>query len=390
MLFESYSKETWHLSCIKFGFGFLLLFEVYETLIKAGENGTLDTAFSIISWSFNALQSGKWPYCDWKGKKLPGSRKDLHIYHRVDSCERFLIEKNNTNGLRYPPGSLGSKRAGLFLAGGWRAVVTGVIGDLDYLCGTLQLPRWSRADNNCALCRCERWGQYTWKCFERNAAWITTCWSPSTWKNWGSRSQCKLWNIQNLSACNVGADWMHAKYLGSDLVAFASILWVSIFVLSTSTPTEALGNFNKFLKEWYSANKTTSRFSNFESTRLFMNKKGFKLKGKAAQVKCFGQPLLQYWLSIYNAEVHIQRIITLYLKLNVKCEHLLDMNKGELFLGHLSCSSSVQTLVKNLECSCFFNPFVLQLPHTHKLTQEKKMLQNLRPRFFLWHTFTTF
>ena len=141
MLFESYSKETWHLSCIKFGFGFLLLFEVYETLIKAGENGTLDTAFSIISWSFNALQSGKWPCCDWKGKKLPGSRKDLHIYHRVDSCERFLIEKNNTNALRYPPGSLGSKRAGLFLAGGWRAVVTGVIGDLDYLCGTLQLPR---------------------------------------------------------------------------------------------------------------------------------------------------------------------------------------------------------------------------------------------------------
>ena len=41
--------------------------EVFETLLKTGEGGTLDVAFSIISWSFNALLSGKWPTHDWKG-----------------------------------------------------------------------------------------------------------------------------------------------------------------------------------------------------------------------------------------------------------------------------------------------------------------------------------
>ena len=43
--------------------------EVYETLLKTGEGGTLDVAFSIISLSFNALLSGKWPTRDWKGQQ---------------------------------------------------------------------------------------------------------------------------------------------------------------------------------------------------------------------------------------------------------------------------------------------------------------------------------
>lgn len=43
--------------------------EVYETLLKTGDGGTLDVAFSIISWSFNALLTGKWPTHDWKGER---------------------------------------------------------------------------------------------------------------------------------------------------------------------------------------------------------------------------------------------------------------------------------------------------------------------------------
>ena len=43
--------------------------QVYETLLKNGAGGALDVAFSIISWSFNALLTGCWPMADWNGRK---------------------------------------------------------------------------------------------------------------------------------------------------------------------------------------------------------------------------------------------------------------------------------------------------------------------------------
>ena len=42
--------------------------EVYETFLKAGPGGTLDEAFTIIAWSFNALMPGKWPSQAWTGR----------------------------------------------------------------------------------------------------------------------------------------------------------------------------------------------------------------------------------------------------------------------------------------------------------------------------------
>ena len=63
-------------------------------------------------------------------------------------------------------------------------------------------------------------------------------------KNWEGRSRCRLFEIHGLTACNVSGDWLHAKYLGSDLVAFGSILWLRAFVLGPGNETENMKIFD--------------------------------------------------------------------------------------------------------------------------------------------------
>ncbi len=225
------------------------------------------------------------------------------------------------------------QRANSALASGYFAVLTGILGDMDYLAGTLQLPRWSRAVNCCPLCQCCLHGVNTWKNFKVNAPWVSTCWLPSTWKIWTDRSPSPLFQIRHVTACNVCSDWMHAKYLGSDMTAFASILWLAIFSLRSSTPQNNLLDFEKHLKMHYREHKTESRYSAFCTTRLFVNKKGLKLKGKAAQIKAFGKPLYTYWQKLCNPAIQVQKLILVYLKLNLQCEELLDYNKFEEFFS---------------------------------------------------------
>ena len=53
-------------------------------------------------------------------------------------------------------------KAGTLLAGGFKAILFAIEGDLDYLPATLGLPRWSRKDSPCCLCKCsgEGWQDF--------------------------------------------------------------------------------------------------------------------------------------------------------------------------------------------------------------------------------------
>ena len=234
---------------------------------------------------------------------------------------------------RYSTHSLEGQRANSPLARGFFGVLTGILGDMDYLAGTLQLPRWSRSVNCCPLCQCCLHGVHTWKHFKADAPWVSTCWTPSTWLDWAGKSPSPLFQIRHVTACNVCSDWMHSKYLGSDMTAYASVLWLAIFILGNSDPQSNLLDFEKHLKMHYKEHKTESRYSAFCTTRMFVNKKGLKLKGKAAQIKAFGKPLFTYWQKLYNPAVYVQKLVLIYLKLNLQCEELLDLNKSEEFFN---------------------------------------------------------
>ena len=294
---------------------------------------------------------------------------------------------------RFPSSSLAGKRTNTWLANGYIGVLTGILGDLDYMCQTLQLPRWSRNINSCALCLCDAQGPYSWKVFKPDAPWVSKCWTPSTWSAWEGRSKCGLFEIRHLTAVNVQCDYMHAKYLGTDLVAFASVLWLAIFVAGSQSPAKNLADFQKHLKSYYQEHNTASRFSAFNSYKYFMNKKGMKLKGKAAQVKAFGQPLLEFWQKVYNPSVSIHKLVLVYMKLNVKCEELMDANRDEIHFSNWTCKQFQPTpqlyvmlhLLKTLflfATICFHQTFHV---HLHEATQ---MQLNSKEPCSKWHTCT--
>ena len=179
------------------------------------------------------------------------------------------------------------------------------------MANTLLLPRWSKANNCCALCLCTKRGECTWKNFQsENAPWTSKIWTPAAWSAWPERRKCRLFEIKGLTAANVACDWMHAKYLGTDLVAFGSVLYLWVFQIGLGSQMDNLRAFDDFLKGFYRENRTASRFAAILSTRMFLNKKGVKLKGKAAQVKCLGLPLLMFWQQVCNQEIEIHRQIT--------------------------------------------------------------------------------
>ena len=252
--------------------------------------------------------------------------------------------------LRYKKNSLAGRRANTWLASGFRAVITGVLGDLDYLAGTLQLPRWSKAHNSCCLCLCSSSGENSWKIFKEDAPWIQKIWTPSTWEAWEDKSPCKLFaHTKHPTACSVQSDWMHAKYLGVDMVTFASILWLCMYVVGPDSPNENLQAFERHLKEFYKNNRVDSRYSHFNTFKFFQNQKGLKLKGKAAQIKEFGRPLLSFWEKLHNEELRIHKLILVYLKLNVKIENILDDNKKEIYLSYFTSTEKKHILWKNFK-----------------------------------------
>ena len=174
--------------------------EAFEKLLREGEQSTLDSVFTILAWSFNALLEGTFPHSDWNGRPFPASSEH-------------------------------GKRAGKPLANGYYGVVCSLVGDLDYLNKTLGLPHHGRKDSCCSMCKATGQGGATWKAFQVNAQWRNLIWSPAQWQAWPGKSKCCIFGINHLTAANVAGDWMHNKYLGHDQYALGSVVYLLIYHL---------------------------------------------------------------------------------------------------------------------------------------------------------------
>ena len=91
-----------------------LMFYMYAGFVHLMTKASMRIGWSVLTWSFAALATGKWPERD-------------HL------------------GNLYPPGSLQQKRANTWFAGGFRAVVWCIAGDLDYYAKNLWLRHCSSA-----------------------------------------------------------------------------------------------------------------------------------------------------------------------------------------------------------------------------------------------------
>jgi len=278
---------------------------VFDSLCSKGEcNGTLHQFFLILRWSLYWLWMGVWPDRHWNSNEV------------------------------YSPDSPEGQKAGTLLAAGYFGVLWAIMGDLDYMAAILNLPRFSSSTSPCALCQCSSTGDFSWTDNRPTAPWIASCWTAGSWLSWENKSNCPLFTLPGVTALSVCLDYMHCKYLGMDQYMFGSVLWLLVhYVLQYGDAQFNLGVLWDEIKTYYKQHKTPCRFKYLNRLTMFTRKnKAHKLRGKAAEVKHFGEVLLWLWQKHMNPALLLHKRILLMLKLNVQMETILALNKTSFAL----------------------------------------------------------
>lgn len=279
----------------------LWIWGVFLKAMLQGAGGTLERFMKILKWSFYWLWLGKWPTHDYEGKKYPLSSEE-------------------------------GKKANTWLADGYYAVLWALMGDLDYFYYTLGLPRYS-ASSPCCLCKCTIHGATTWKDNRKNAPWLQTLWTPSSWLNWEGRTKCEIFTLPGVTATTVALDYMHSKYLGCDQYIFGSVFYLLCFVIMESTPKANLERCWAFIKLYWKNHRVSVKYRYINKLTMFVRKSDFpKLRGKAAEIKHFGPVVLALFTKFMNKNLEIHKTIQTLLKLNVKMEQILESHKEAVAL----------------------------------------------------------
>ncbi len=160
---------------------------------------------------------------------------------------------------RWPRGSKNAIQAGKQLAEGYRAVLWGLIGDLDYLVAILKLPNFN-SSRPCSLCRCSLSGANSWSDFSPEANWRNQLWTLSAWKAWADRSPCPLFKLSYCSSLTVHLDFMHCKYLGVDQYTYASVLALLTCSILPDSPQQNLNILWRMIKDFYATHGTKIQY----------------------------------------------------------------------------------------------------------------------------------
>lgn len=197
---------------------------------------------------------------------------------------------------RWPKRSVDGLRAGTPLAGGFKACLWSVIGDLDYFVSILQLPNFN-SQRPCTLCRCSLSGVNTWSNFTPSAPWRQQIWCMSAWKAWGGRSPCPLFDLPFTSGLSVSMDWMHSKYLGVDQYCYGSILaLLTVQIMPNDDPQRNLNILWSDILSFYRENNTPVRYRYLNRLGMYLRKSGTpKLRGKAGEIRHLAPAMLYIW-----------------------------------------------------------------------------------------------
>lgn len=218
--------------------------------------------------------------------------------------------------------------AGQPLAGGWSAILWGVLGDLDYFHKTLRLPRYS-SSAPCSLCKATLHGTRTWKNMQQDAPWTESVWKPAEWREWPGRTKNLLFSLPGMSCCNISLDLMHVKFLGVDQYLFGSIFWLLCYVVLPQSPKTNLQVCWSFIKRYYGQHKVKHRYRSISKLTMFMKKKDYpKMRGKASEIKCLAKPIAALWGKFMNKNLKMHKLVNLMLKLSVKMNDIVDANKN--------------------------------------------------------------
>ena len=278
-----------------------LLWMLYSNLyVKMVGVDTTREIWRAVAWSFSCLQQGTWPHQDHKG-------------------------------VAFPHGSAAAQMAGSPLAGGWRAILVALRGDLDWFQKMFRLVR-PNSSQPCCFCPCSTLNeQLPWTDFRQQAAWRSRQYRVTQ-----ELAHVLFRDLPDVNLFTVKVDFMHTKHLGIDAYLCGGVLMLLCYYILPDTPAENLEHIFVQAKE---LEKHPSMFGAL-TLGMFCDKdkphsQYPKLKGKAAEIKAFLRPLKLLWQSCSDQAqvVHLQ--VQLALQASVRLDEIAD--------GH----SEAHTLVGN-------------------------------------------
>ena len=290
--------------------------QVWSCFDETMASTTLAEFWQILAWSFKWLQLGVFPDADHLGNKYAANTQD-------------------------------GQKAGQYLAGGYCGVLWSLVGDLEYLTQILKLPHYSSKSGPCSLCKCTGDSSaMSWKDCRLTAPWVQAQWKPHEWHMWEGKSSCPLFQqLPGLSAVAVCYDFMHCKYLGTDMVFLASCLWLLCYkILPDASPLANLQACWTKISAVYKEEKISDRYRGMSKLSIFERKKGGpKLKGRASQVASLAVPMFHLWVENMDAANPLHKKIKTWLKMNMLTEKNLKENAEVLALGP-EASSKFKTM----------------------------------------------
>lgn len=189
----------------------MFTYAAIEKVVQLGyPDGTYEEAFQILRWSFSWMMKGLFP--------------DKH--HRGNKYAEFTVD---------------GQRALQPLANGFRGFLFALCGDLEYFNQLIALPNYNKKEGPCAICKTCQEGEMTWLNFKLNAPWISSEWKKQDWLDWPQRSRRPIFSLEGASCHLVAYDYMHCKYLGTDMYQFGSCLkLLTHYILPSASPEENL------------------------------------------------------------------------------------------------------------------------------------------------------
>ncbi len=214
------------------------------------DGSTLEAIWDVISWSLNALATGKYPSKGHADTQLEGRQREV---------------------------------AGQWLAEGRQGLTLQMRGDWQWFCQCFGFPQWNGAVNMCWICKAGN-RQKPWTDFRQTAEWRGTERNHERYlADLAGSNPPRIFQIIGFRHEGVVIDVMHCVDLGVALHVVGNVFYeiVQSKVLGR-TQAESVGALSRDLASWYKAHKVPSRFGALQLEHFKQSGKAPKFRGKAA------------------------------------------------------------------------------------------------------------
>ena len=282
----------------------VLVFGVFGDAVA---DDTYQEIWRVLCWSIHWLGQGVWPPVDMFGE-------------------------------RWPAGSADRARGGKALAGGFRACLYALKGDLDYYAKTLKLRHYN-ANAMCDLCPAHRDVHdpaNLYNNFVVGAAWKRSLYTEDEWRAlYRGRFLHYVFTLQGVSQHCLEPDELHVLHLGCSQYTCGSVLYL---LCMECLPNDAEANLEAVwavIKEYYSFAQARDQYTNFY-LKTFLNMASMHttfpcLKGKAAECRDLVPALAEAWNQLAKAHTDF-RAVSFLLRNLTEVQDILKAHSDCLFL----------------------------------------------------------